>query len=344
MITELEDFNIKAYNTFGMDVKCRKWIEYTDASDLPSIVASLEGQRFMAIGAGSNLLFTGDYDGALLHSRILDLEIIHTPGDDTCRIIAGAGITMDELISQTVNSGLWGLENLSGIPGEVGSSAVQNVGAYGVEAKDVIESVRCYDIREKKFVEFSNSELDYGYRSSVFKTVPAKGRYIITHVVFRLSSAPRPVLDYGHVRNHIPQDADITPSLLRQVIMQMREEKLPDVETVGSAGSFFKNPIISCGEYDELLRRINAELGEGICPPHFELNGCFKIPAAWLIDKAGLKGITMGNAATWATQPLVIVNATGNAAPDEIISLENFIIETIDNKFGIRLSPEVEHI
>lgn len=344
MVTELENFNIKAYNTFGMDVKCRKWIEYTEATDIPHIVASLERERFVTIGAGSNLLFTGDYNGALLHSRILDMEVNHGPEADTYLITAGAGITMDNLIEQTVSAGLWGLENLSGIPGEVGSSAVQNVGAYGVEAKDVIESVKCYDIQDKKFVEFKKSELDYGYRTSLFKTARVKGRYIITYVVFRLSSTPAPILDYGHVRDRVPQGAVLTPALLREVIMQMRNEKLPQVEKVGSAGSFFKNPVISRDAYEMLLDRISAELGEGIVPPHFDMPDGIKVPAAWLIDKAGLKGIKMGNAATWTSQPLVIVNATGSASPSEIISLENYIIETIDNKFGIRLTPEVEHI
>lgn len=344
MITELEDFNIKACNTFGMNVKCRKWIEYTDESDVPAIVSSLENERYMTIGAGSNLLFTQDFDGALLHSRILDMEIRHLSGENSCLVTAGAGITMDDLIEQTVNSGLWGLENLSGIPGEVGSSAVQNVGAYGVEAKDVIDSVRCYDTRDKKFIEFKNDELDYGYRTSIFKNPSVKGRYIITYVTFRLSTLPKPILNYGHVNSRIPADTEITPLLLRDVIMAMRDEKLPDVQNTGSAGSFFKNPVISREAFRELLGRISEQFGEEVVPPHFEMQDGIKVPAAWLIDKAGLKGLKMGNAATWSTQPLVIVNATGKATPDEILSLENHIIETIDNKFGIRLSPEVEHI
>ena len=342
MITELEDFNIKAYNTFGMNVKCRKWIEYTDADDIPSIVESLHDVPYMAIGAGSNLLFTGNFKGSLLHSRILDIEISHN--SDVCLVTAGAGITMDDLILQTVKSGFWGMENLSGIPGEVGSAAVQNVGAYGVEAKDIIESVKCYDIRNKNFVEFSTGELAYGYRTSLFKSQQAKGRYIITNVTFRLSHTPAPVLDYGHVRDRIPQGADLSPALVRELILQMRKEKLPDVEKYGSAGSFFKNPIVSTQEYNMLLEKISVALGEGVEPPHFNMPEGIKVPAAWLIDKAGLKGFSLGNAATWKTQPLVIVNANGNASPDEILSLENHIVETVENKFGIVLTPEVEHI
>lgn len=343
MVIKLDNYNIRQHNTFRMNVACREWIEYTEPSDLPAIVAELGQRRFMHVGAGSNLLFLDDFDGALLHSRILDVE---TSFGDNGEVLvrAGSGVVLDDLIAQTVAAGLWGLENLSGIPGEVGSSAVQNVGAYGLEAKDVITKVECYDIAERRFREFSGDECRFAYRYSMFKSPEVKGRYIITFVTYRLTSRRRPVLDYGHLRSII-DDADSVTSLeLREAIIEMRDGKLPAVEKVGSAGSFFKNPIIQAEHYTSLLKRIHSTLGADVEPPHFVMPDGIKVPAAWLIDKSGLKGATSGGAAVWSKQPLVIVNASGNATPEDILNLENHVIATVDKNFGITLSPEVEHI
>lgn len=345
MITTLSDFNIRRYNTFGMDVSCREWIEYSSASDLPGLIADLKSRElpYMSIGAGSNLLFCGDYPGALLHSRILDIETSSdNPGVTLVR--AGAGIEMDALIEQTASAGLWGLENLSGIPGEVGASAVQNVGAYGVEACDVIDLVECYDTVENRFVNFKASECGYGYRESRFKTLPDKGRYIVTYVTFRLSSTPRPVLDYGHLKARLIEGAPITPMAVREAVITMRNEKLPSVLTTGSAGSFFKNPVLTAEEYEALTKRATELLGDACKIPHYKLEDRFKVPAAWLIEQSGLKGYQKEGAATWNNQPLVIVNASGEASPEEIIALENHVIDSVDSKFGVRLHPEVEHV
>ena len=343
MITEIKDFNIRHLNTFRMNVSCGKFIEYDSPSDIPNILTSLPDGNYFHIGGGSNLLFTGDYPGTILHSRILDMETLSVDSSEVL-IRAGAGIEMDSLIDQTCSSGLWGLENLSGIPGEVGAAAVQNVGAYGVEAKDAIDTVECYDNEKRTFVTLKKEDCEYGYRTSLFKQPANIGRFIITHVTFRLTKNPRPVLDYGHVRSHITDINSISPMMIRSIIMDMRAEKLPEISMVGSAGSYFKNPVISRADYDILLEAIETNCGANTTPPHFEMENGVKIPAAWLIEKAGLKGFSLGNAATWHKQPLVIVNKNAKATPEEILALENYIIEEVHSKFGVRLTPEVEHV
>ncbi len=344
MIIKISDFNLRHRNTLRMDVTCSTYVEYDNPTDLHSIMSELQGQRWIHIGAGSNLLFIGNYEGTVLSSKILDVEMKHAgSGDVTIRV--GAGVEMDALAEQTCSAGLWGLENLSGIPGEAGAAAVQNVGAYGVEACQVIESIECYDTVERRFVIFQPERCDYGYRTSLFKQSSTKGRFVITHVVFRLSSNPNPRLDYGHLRERLNSNADITPSEVRKAIITMRNEKLPDVTEVGSAGSFFKNPVITLDEYSALLTRVESVTGKDIIPPHYNVdNDMIKIPAAWLIEKSGLKGFRMEGAATWSRQPLVIVNISGNATPREIVALENKIVETVRDTFGITLSPEVEHV
>ncbi len=345
MINETDDFNLRHLNTFRMDIACSRFIEYDTPADLPYLSHRISGSRWMHIGGGSNLLFLGDYEGTILHSRILDVDMKPFPDSDKILVKAGAGVEMDALVDQTCSAGLWGLENLSGIPGEVGASAVQNVGAYGIEACDVIEKIDCYDTVGDKFVSFFPDECDYGYRNSMFKTPALKCRYIVTHVTYRLSRNPRLVLDYGHLRSRLNTELEITPNMIRGIILDMRSEKLPDVSIVGSAGSFFKNPVLSATEYSELLEKIRLKLGNSeIIPPHFQQGENVKIPAAWLIEKSGLKGYSQGNVATWALQPLVIVNKTGKARPEEITALEKKIIETVHSDFGITLAPEVEHV
>lgn len=338
MITSLPEFNLKQYNTFRMDVKCDCRVEFTAPEDLYEIFSQIESNQWKCVGACSNILFKQDYHGWLLHSRIMDMTMQSCDNGDVL-VRAGSGIVMDALIEQTAAAGLWGLENLSGIPGEVGAAAVQNVGAYGVEAKDAIVTVECFDTVQRSMVRFDNSECHYGYRTSRFKSNPDAGRYVITHVTFKLSSKPYPVLDYGHVKSRLESDAVLTPMLLRETIMAMRAEKLPEVDKVGSAGSYFKNPVISNDQFEAFL-----QLCAGTNPPYYQTDEGVKVPAAWLIDNSGLKGFELGEAATWHNQPLVIVNARGNATPSDIIALEQYVVETVKNKFGITLLPEVEKV
>ena len=346
-------------NTFGMKVKARCFIEYDSVADLVDIEFEELARPVLHIGGGSNLLFTDDFKGTVLHSKINFIEIINDKADQVL-VSVGAGVVFDDFCDWAAKEGLWGVENLSYIPGEVGASAVQNIGAYGVEVKDVIKTVYCYDTVDEEFVNFDVEDLEYGYRDSAFKDPEIKGRYIVTHVVFALSRTPQPKLDYGHLKDAVlsasaslPSDTDaeqdllgnVMPALIRKVIIKIRKEKLPEPSVMGSAGSFFKNPVISAEHYARIEAAAKAEHGADYKVPHYDLpDGTVKVPAAWMIEQCGWKGKRSGNAAVYDKQPLVIVNYTGEAYPEEIIGLEKRIIASIKAKFDIELHPEVDHI
>ncbi len=401
-------------NTFGMKVKARCFMEYDSVADLVDIEFSELSRPVLHIGGGSNMLFTDDFKGTVLHSKINFIEIIGecqsapvapsqlSPGpspypgvgechfrtngtsphnelpdsessatasatssitdrDSHCHferaerveesvkpvlVSVGAGVVFDDFCDWAAKEGLWGVENLSYIPGEVGASAVQNIGAYGVEVKDVIRTVYCYDTVEEEFVKFDVSECGYGYRDSIFKNPDIKGRYIVTHVVFSLSREPQPKLEYGHLKEAVMNSVSaLTPEAIRKVIIKIRKEKLPEPSVMGSAGSFFKNPVISAEHFGRIEAAAKEEHGPDYKVPHYGLpDGTVKVPAAWLIEQCGWKGKRSGGAAVYDKQPLVIVNYTGEAYPEEIIGLEKRIIASVKAKFGVELHPEVEHI
>ena len=387
-------------NTFGMKVKARCFMEYDSVADLVDIEFEELARPVLHIGGGSNLLFTDDFKGTVLHSKINFIEILddspchseervscHSEEPVSCHceersdvaiyVSVGAGVVFDDFCAWAAKEGLWGVENLSYIPGEVGASAVQNIGAYGVEVKDVIHKVYCYDTVEEEFVNFSVEECEYGYRDSIFKDPEIKGRYIVTHVVFALSREPRPRLEYGHLKEAVtsPENGDasierhLTPEMIRRVIIKIRKEKLPEPSVMGSAGSFFKNPVITMEHYQRIEAAAKAEHGPDYKVPHYiipsdtptvvpsdtsychferpegvEKSPMVKVPAAWMIEQCGWKGRRSGGAAVYDKQPLVIVNYTGEAYPEEIIGLERRIIASVKAKFGVDLHPEVEHI
>ena len=333
-------------NTFGMKVKARCFVEYDSVADLVDIEFEELARPVLHIGGGSNLLFTDDFKGTVLHSKIDFIEIISDESQEPVLVSVGAGVVFDDFCAWAAKEGLWGVENLSYIPGEVGASAVQNIGAYGVEVKDVIKTVYCYDTVDEEFVNFDVEDLGYGYRDSAFKDPEIKGRYVVTHVVFALSRTPQPKLDYGHLKDAVlSASADITPALIRKVIIKIRKEKLPEVGVMGSAGSFFKNPVITAEHFARIEAAAKAEKGSEYNVPHYDLpDGMVKVPAAWMIEQCGWKGRRSGGAAVWEKQPLVIVNYAGEAFPEEIIGLERRIIASVKDKFGVELHPEVEHI
>ena len=296
-----------------------------------------QGECLLHIGAGSNLLFTKDFDGVVLHSRICFARALEEDAEGV-NIEVGAGIVMDDLIAQVADMGLYGLENLSHIPGEVGASAVQNVGAYGVEAKDVIREVRAVAVESGEECVFSNADCRFGYRDSIFKN-EWKGQYIITSVVFHLSKQPQPRLDYGNLRQALA-GKEPTPMNIREAVIAIRKQKLPEPEELGSAGSFFKNPIITHEHFQTILQQEHKTEAE---IPHFETGDGIKIPAAWLIEQCGWKGMRQGGAQVYEKQPLVIVN-TGNATAQDIITLAADITESIAQRFQITLHPEVNYI
>lgn len=333
MISISQNYPLGGRNTFGMQIQCSLFIEYDSVSDLAGLDFNDLPQPVKHIGSGSNLLFTGDFKGTILHSKVDSIERL--PGG---LFTVGAGLEFDRLCAIAAEEGLWGPENLSLIPGEVGAAAVQNIGAYGVEAKDIIRTVRAFDTQTKESVEFNVSECGYGYRESRFKGSD-KDRYIITTVVFALSSEPLPRLDYSKALGPLKGDPDLTPMKVRETVIAIRREKLPDPAVIGSAGSFFKNPIVSKDVFERIAADSEAEV------PHYEAGeGLVKIPAAWMIEQCGWKGKTLGGAAVWSKQPLVIVNANGKARPEEIIGLENEIRSSVQRRFGISLDCEVEHV
>ncbi len=334
MISITHDRPLGGSNTFGMRVSCRLFIEYDRPEDLLNLDFENIPQPVKHIGSGSNLLFTGDFRGTILHSKV---DFIERLSDDLFSV--GAGVEFDRFCEFAANEELWGPENLSLIPGEVGAAAVQNIGAYGVEAKDIIKTVHAFDTINKEFVKFDVSECGYGYRESRFKG-DDKDRFIITHVVFGLSREPRPRLDYSKaLGGSLKSDPSLTPKKVREAVIAIRKEKLPDPAETGSAGSFFKNPVISMDAFERIASKSDAEV------PHYKVSdGLVKVPAAWLIEQCGWKGRRLGGAAVWAKQPLVIVNADGNASPREIMDLEEQIRSSVRGKFGVTLDCEVEHL
>ena len=263
-------------NTFRMRVKAKCFIEYDSVADLVDIEFEELARPILHIGGGSNLLFTEDFKGTVLHSKIDFIEILDQEDESASSVLVsvGAGVVFDDFCDWAAKEGLWGVENLSYIPGEVGASAVQNIGAYGVEVKDVIRRVYCYDTLDEEFVSFGVDECEYGYRDSAFKDPEIKGRYIVTHVVFALSREPRPCLDYGHLKSAVEAVAasdTLTPALVRKVIINTRKEKLPDPSVMGSAGSFFKNPVISLEHFQRIESAAKSDHGADYNVSHYDL-------------------------------------------------------------------------
>lgn len=330
----IENYDLSKQNTFGMKVKAALYIEYDSVEELMSLDIKRLPQPVFHMGAGSNLLFTKDFPGTILHSNIKFIKYVDM-GLDEVLLTVGSGVVFDDFIANVAGNGLWGPENLSLIPGEVGASAVQNIGAYGVEAKDIISGVVCLDTRDWSKTVFKVGECEYGYRDSMFKH--NRGRYIITSVLFRVTRKYSPKLEYGGVKAALEgRDLQaLTPMDVRDAIIGIRRAKLPDPAEIGSAGSFFKNPVVS----KEHFKRVAPDA------PHYDLpDGTVKIPAAWMIDQLGFRGQKLGGAQVYEKQPLVIVNASGNATPDDVIGLENQIIAKVKEKYDITLHPEVDHI
>ena len=366
MIIRHEAYDLSAQNTFGMKVSCRLYVEVTEPEDLLTLDFDTLPQPLFVMGGGSNLLFTGDFPGTVLRMANQGHTVMPGPTGHLCVRVA-AGVVFDDFCAWAASEGLWGPENLSLIPGEVGASAVQNIGAYGVEAKDIIDTVHAFDRTTRTFVDIPGADCGYGYRTSLFKT-DWKGRYIITAVTFRLSTVPQPKLDYGGVRkalearfpvkpgmteenkpgteNVVMPDliGHLTPQMIRETIIGIREQKLPDPKEIGSAGSFFCNPVIERDHFERIVAIAKAENGPEYEVPHYEVGERVKVPAAWMIDQCGFKGARLGGAQVYPKQPLVIVNATGSATPEEIVALEQRVIGTIKEKYGIELHPEVEHV
>lgn len=345
---DIRDYSLLAHNTFGIDAKCKRFLEYSSVEEAQQIVAGLTAavQPLLILGGGSNLLLTGDYEGTVIHSAIKGIEVLdnetlaaaegeNLKNPDFVFLNCGSGEVFDDVVAYAVEHGYHGAENLSIIPGEVGASAVQNIGAYGVEAKDIIYKVEAVEIATGKVVVFDNQDCQYSYRQSRFKH-EWKDKYLVTHVIYCLSKHFVPDLDYGNIRTSLAAKGIENPTAqqLRDVIIEIRNAKLPDPKVQGNAGSFFMNPIVEKAKYEEL-----AALYPGM--PHYTIDaGHEKIPAGWMIDQCGWKGKSLGRAGVHDKQALVLVNR-GGATGQEIVNLCETIRKDVKQKFGIDIHPEV---
>lgn len=322
------------HNTFGIDQSCKALFEPSSVEELKAMLPQLITEPLLVIGGGSNLLLTKDFDGNVLHPMMKGIEILPQE-NGTALVRCGAGEVWDDVIAYTIEQGLYDMENLSLIPGEVGASAVQNVGAYGMEAKDIIYKVEAVETATGNDYCFSNEELHYAYRQSIFKN-EWKGRFIITHVTYRLSRSFTPRLDYGNLRTTISEMGVTEPTAadVRKAVIAIREAKLPDPKVEGNAGSFFMNPIVSREKFEELLAKYPAM-------PHYNVDANHeKIPAGWMIDQCGWKGRTLGRAGVHSKQALVLVNK-GGATGKDVVELCNAVRRDVLDKFGIDIHPEV---
>lgn len=333
-----ENYSLKDFNTFHIDVKAEKFIEIGSSAELLEFVKNFEtnSKKILVIGGGSNILFTKDFDGIILHLTFDNLQQI-SEDDESVILEADAGMIWDDLVKFSVEKNLGGIENLAMIPGTVGAAPIQNIGAYGQELKNSLYEVKYLDLSELKFKTINSKQCQFGYRDSIFKRMLNKN-FIITKVSFQLKKNPELILNYGNVLNELKKEGIVNPTIrdVSNIIRKIRTEKLPNPAKIGNAGSFFKNPFI-----DEVtLQKIKNEFPN---VPSFKQEGKIKIPAAWLIEKSGLKGFRKENVGTYPYQPLVIVNY-GNATGKEILDFAMLISQTVKNKFNIDLEPEVNII
>lgn len=335
-------FDLTKYTTFGVPCRCRWFREYSSLNELKKILREPEllDAPILHIGSGSNLLFAEPFEGLVLHSKIKGITR-YDKNAETSYVIAGAGEKWNDLVNWCIDNGLAGMENMAYIPGEVGASPVQNVGAYGVEAKDVIYSVELYDTLTGNVVTLKNADCEFAYRNSVFKH-KEKGRYFVLRVCFKLKpSIVAENLEYGSLKLLSKKIGhQVTISDVRDEVVKIRKEKLPEYEQVGSAGSFFTNPILPRAWFDEVIARDNPNM------PTYSIDGqpdMLKIPAGWLVEHADLKGYKVGGAQVWPDQCLVLAN-TGGASAQDIIQLSDIVCEQVHRKFNVMLRPEVNII
>ena len=328
---DIRNHSLLPHNTFGIDARCSRFLEYQDIQEAQQVAQILRESDapYLIIGGGSNLLLTKDFEGIVVHSAIKGISI------DNDRMLCGSGEVWDDVVAYAVAHGLYGMENLSLIPGDVGASAVQNIGAYGVEACQLIDSVEAVEIATGNVVVIPAADCDYAYRYSKFKT-EWKNRFLITRVTYRLSETFEPCLGYGNIRAELERKGIGNPTAqqVRETIIEIRNAKLPDPKVEGNAGSFFMNPVVSRAKYEELVAQYPQM-------PHYYIDEAHeKIPAGWMIDQCGWKGRSLGRAGVHDKQALVLVNR-GGATGNEVVALCREIQRDVKEKFGIDISPEV---
>jgi len=338
MLQIQENVSLKNFNTFGIDVFAKYFVEIGDPNELIELFADpqwLQMER-LVLGGGSNMLFKKDFDGLVIRMNIRGID--HRINHNEVVVVAGAGEVWNDLVNYCVAHEYAGLENLSLIPGSVGASPIQNIGAYGVELQDVFLTCNAFEIASGKFKTFTKEDCRFGYRDSVFKA-DVKGQYIIVSVKFLLSLVPDTKLHYGAIKDELAKREITSPTIkdVSQVVSHIRVSKLPDPSTIGNAGSFFKNPVIPVDEF----KAIQSYFPDIVNYPADD--GDIKLAAGWMIEQCGWKGKVVGNTGTWKNQALVLVNH-GGATGEEVYSLSSQIIDSVYSKFGVTLEREVNII
>ncbi|MEQ8908482.1 MAG: UDP-N-acetylmuramate dehydrogenase [Vicingaceae bacterium] len=336
-----QNISLKAFNTFGIEAKAKYFLALQNTKEAQGFFSKIaqDYSKILILGGGSNVLLRSDYDGLVLQNQIKGIEQIKED-EDHVWLRVGAGENWHEFVLHCIDKGFAGIENLSLIPGNVGASPMQNIGAYGVEVKSVIEAVHCIKRGDGSLHTFSNQECKLDYRSSIFKTTH-RNQYLISSVVFRLNKKPSFNIDYGAIRDQLERNGvkkdELTIRVISDAVIQIRQSKLPDPNELGNSGSFFKNPIVS----EEEHRRLKTDFKE--LPAYPLEKGQFKLAAGWLIEQAGWKGFREKDYGVHDKQALVLVNH-GNASGEEIYLLSQRILDSIYDKFGIELEREVNII
>ena len=337
-MTIKENISLRPYNSFGIEANARYFASFAQADEAEEILQQKQfmQHRHLVLGGGSNMLLTGNFDGLVLKNEILGIEVVKED-DSHIYVRAGAGENWHRFVMYCVKNRFAGVENLSLIPGSVGASPMQNIGAYGVEIKDVFHELEALHLAGKTIQKFSREDCKFGYRESVFKNI-YKDKFIITHVTFRLNKQPSFNTSYGAVQTELEKMGQ-EPSIesISQAVINIRSSKLPDPAEVGYAGSFFKNPVIPNEQFHQLAN----EYPNIVAFP--SVTGQTKLAAGWLIEQCGWKGYRKGDAGCYPKQALVLVNY-GNATGKEIFELSESIIHSVQNKFGVRLEREVNII
>ncbi len=330
-----QNISLKPYNTFGIDVLAKHFVSVSSITELKDILTLKVYPDKLILGGGSNMLLTKNQDALVIHINLKGITIVSE--DDHFAIVkANAGENWHEFVLWCLKHNLGGLENLSLIPGNVGTAPIQNIGAYGVELKDTFVSCEALSLKTNKIESFSKSDCDFGYRNSTFKQ-DKKGKYIITNVTFKLSKKPHKLnINYGSISSHLEQMQINNPTIkdVSRAVIAIRESKLPNPKEIGNSGSFFKNPIISKSHYNTLIEKFSD------MPSYTVSDNEIKIPAGWLIEKAGFKGKRFGNYGVHKNQALVLVNY-GGAKGIDILNLSKLIQKTIKRLFDISIEAEV---
>ena len=335
MIKQYSSYPLLRHNTFGIEARAACFVEFGSVGELNEYLDGGFCGKSLVIGGGSNLLFVGDFDGTVFHSAIMDIEVVEDTA--TCVLLrVGSGVNWDELVAYTVEKGWCGFENLSLIPGEVGASAVQNVGAYGVEAGDLIEKVETIRIADAAACLFTKSDCDFAYRHSIFKTAE-KGKHIVTYVTYRLKKTSEFKLSYGNLKDKVDELGGPTLANVRHAVCEIREAKLPNPAEIGSAGSFFMNPIVTAEKAAQLKNEYPAM-------PQYQLpDGNVKLSAGWLIEQCGWKHTPHSHVGVYKHQALVVVNL-GGATGRDVLDFAAAVVASVKEKFGVGLNMEVNVI